>query len=102
MKINNHGYPAGCTHCADIDLFHTVVDRSNSFSLILVLNVLKAILRVFSSIRFMLVSDQLSNRHSVSSLLHAEPRLVFTRRSDNVLIALGLPLIKQYSHNVRS
>ena len=42
VKINNHNYPAGCTCCADIDLFHTVADRSNSFSLILVLNGLNA------------------------------------------------------------
>ena len=81
MKVNNHGYPAGCTR-SDIDLFHTVVDQFNSFSLLLVLNVLNAsvFLCASSSIRFMWRSVQISKRHSVSSWLHVEPRLIFTRR----------------------
>ena len=62
VGLHFHGYPAG-TRCADIDLFHTVADRSNSFSLILMLIVLNAsaFLYVFSSIRFMWVSVQISN-----------------------------------------
>ena len=36
---------------------------------------------------------QISNRHSVSSLLHVEPRLIFTRRTDYVLLVLELVLI---------
>ena len=67
-------------------------DWSNSFSLILVLNVLnayvKAFLGLFPSILFM------SNSHPVSSSLHVEPRLIFTRRPNNVLLILALPLIK--------
>ena len=40
FRVDNHRYPAGCARHAGSDSFHAVAGRSNSFSLILVLNVL--------------------------------------------------------------
>ena len=65
VKNKKGGKALAC--CADIDLFHTVADWSNC-----VFNA-SALLCVFSNISFMWASVQISNRHSVSSLLHVEP-----------------------------
>ena len=91
VKVNNHGYPAGCICCADIDLFHTCADRSNSYSHPDAECVKWHFHVFFPSIRLMWVYVQISTRHAVSSLLHAKPRIIF---HDNALIVLELPLIK--------
>ena len=79
VKVNNHGYPEWYKLiCGPVELLLHHPDADEGVKCICIFMCFPAC--------FMWASAQISNRHSVSSLLHVEAQLIFTRRSDNVLL----------------